>query len=124
MTLGLADRPISPDDNQALAAALRVPGAPVVQFSIGDVTPGAYRLNASVPMFMNSGGAVTGGGGGVSTVSGGSGGGAFTSWSISSGGVTTTSIVNGTPQQPQEVTVTDADVRGVRLVARRPPAPQ
>ena len=94
------------------------------RFSIGDVTPGAYRLNASVPMFMNSGGAVTGGGGGVSTVSGGSGGGAFTSWSISSGGVTTTSIVNGTPQQPQEVTVTDADVRGVRLVARRPPAPQ
>jgi hypothetical protein len=38
--------------------------------------------------------------------------------------VTTTSIVNGTPQQPQEVTVTDADVRGVRLVARRPPTPQ
>ena len=94
------------------------------RFSIGDVTPGAYRLNASVPMFMNSGGAVTGGGVGVSTVSGGSGGGAFTSWSISSGGVTTTSIVNGTPQQPQEVTVTDADVRGVRLVARRPPTPQ
>ena len=30
MTLGLADRPTSPDDNQALAAALRAPGAPVV----------------------------------------------------------------------------------------------
>ena len=92
------------------------------RFSIGDVTPGTYRLNASVPMFMNSGGAATGGGVGVSTVSGGSG--AFTSWSISSGGVTTTSIVNATPQQPQEVTVTDADVRGVRLVAKRPPTPQ
>jgi hypothetical protein len=38
--------------------------------------------------------------------------------------VTTSTTVNGTPQQPQEVIVTDADVRGVRLVARRPPAPQ
>jgi protocatechuate 3,4-dioxygenase beta subunit len=94
------------------------------RFSIGDVAPGAYRLNASVPMVMNPGGAIAGGGVGVSAVSGGSGGGAFTSGSISSGGVTTTSIVNGTPQQPQEVTVTDADVRGVRLVARRPPTPQ
>jgi len=92
------------------------------RFSIGDVTPGAYRLNASVPMIMNSGGA---GGVGFSGVSGGaSGGSTFTSWSISSGGVTTSTTVNGTPQQPQEVTVTDADVRGVRLVARRPPTPQ
>jgi protocatechuate 3,4-dioxygenase beta subunit len=90
------------------------------RFSIGDVTPGAYRLNASVPMMMNSGGAITGGGvGAVSQVSGGSGGGSFTSWSLSSGGVTTTTTVNGTPQQPQEVVVTDADVRGVRVVARR-----
>ena len=89
------------------------------RFSIGDVTPGAYRLNASVPMIMNSGGV------GFSGVSGGaSGGSTFTSWSISSGGVTTSTTVNGTPQQPQEVTVTDADVRGVRLVARRPPTPQ
>ena len=92
------------------------------RFSIGDVTPGTYRLNASVPIFMNSGGAVTGGGVGASTVSSSSG--TFTSWSISSGGVTTTSVVNATPQQPQEVVVTDADVRGVRLVARRPPTPQ
>ena len=91
------------------------------RFSIGDVTPGTYRLNASVPIFMNSGGAVTGGGVGASTVSS---SGAFTSWSISSGGVTTTSVVNATPQQPQEVVVTDADVRGVRLIARRPPTPQ
>jgi len=92
------------------------------RFSIGDVTPGTYRLNASVPVFMNSGGAVTGGGIGASTVSSSSG--TFTSWSISSGGVTTTSVVNATPPQPQEVVVTDADVRGVRLVARRPPTPQ
>src|SRR5262245_36866340 len=85
------------------------------RFSIGDVTPGTYRLNASVPIFMNSGGAVTGGGIGASSVSSGSG--AFTSWSITNGGVTTTSVVNAAPQQPQEVVVTDADVRGVRLVA-------
>jgi hypothetical protein len=92
------------------------------RFSIGDVTPGTYRLNASVPVFTNSGGAVIGGGVGASTVSSSSG--AFTTWSISSGGVTTTSVVNAAPQQPQEVVVTDADVRGVRVVARRPPTPQ
>jgi protocatechuate 3,4-dioxygenase beta subunit len=87
------------------------------RFSIGDVTPGTYRLNASVPMIMNSGGA-TGGGVGVSSS------GSFTSWSVSSGGVTTSSTYNSTLQQPQEVTVTDADVRGVRVVAKRPPTPQ
>jgi protocatechuate 3,4-dioxygenase beta subunit len=87
------------------------------RFSIGDVTPGAYRLNASVPMMMTSGGGI-----GASSVA--TGGGSFTSWSLSSGGVTTTTTVNGTPQQPQEVIVTDADVRGVRVVARRPPTPQ
>ena len=96
------------------------------RFSIGDVAPGAYRLNASVPMIMNPGGAVAGGvgGSGFSAVSGGIGGASFTTWSVSSGGVTTSTTVNGTPQQPQEVTVTDADVRGVRLVATRPPTPQ
>lgn len=94
------------------------------RFSIGDVTAGTYRLNASVPMIMNSRGGIAGGGVGFSEVSAGSSGGSFTSWSVSSGGVTTTSTVNGVPQQPQEVIVTDADVRGVRLVARRPPTPQ
>jgi len=92
------------------------------RFSIGDVTPGTYRLNASV-MVMNSGGGI----GGVSTVSigrGGGGGGSFTSWTVGSGGVTTSSTVNEAPQQPQEVVVADADVKGVRLVARRPPTPQ
>lgn len=94
------------------------------RFSIGDVTPGTYRLNASVPMMMGPGGAVAGGGVGFSTVSAGSGGGSFTSWSVSNGGVTTSRTVNAAPEQPQEVIVTDADVRGVRLVARRPPTPQ
>ena len=87
------------------------------RFSIGDVTPGAYRLHASVPMMVTPGGGI-----GASSVA--IGGGTFTSWSVSSGGVTTSTTANGTPQQPQEVTVTDADVRGVRLVARRPPTPQ
>ena len=91
------------------------------RFSIGDVTPGTYRLNASV-MIMGSGGAIAGGGVGFSQVSAGSGGGSFTSWSVSSGGVTTS--VNATPQQPQELIVTDADIRGVRVVAQRPPTPQ
>jgi len=86
------------------------------RFSIGDVTPGAYRLNASVPMMMPSGGGI-----GASSVA--TGGGSFTSWSISSGGVTTTSTVNATTQ-PQEVIVADADVKGVRVLARRPPTPQ
>jgi protocatechuate 3,4-dioxygenase beta subunit len=86
------------------------------RFSIGDVTPGTYRLNASVPMMMTSGGGI----GASSVVTG--GGSSFSSWSVSSGGVTTT--VNATPQQPQEVVVMDADVRGVRVVARRPPTPQ
>jgi protocatechuate 3,4-dioxygenase beta subunit len=89
------------------------------RFSIGDVTPGTYRLNASVPMMMTSGGGI----GASSVVTG--GGGSFTSWSIASGdGVTTTRTVNTTPPQPQEVVVTDTDVRGVRVVARRPPTPQ
>jgi protocatechuate 3,4-dioxygenase beta subunit len=87
------------------------------RFSIGDVTPGAYRLNASVPMIMTSGGGI-----GASSITG--GGSSFSSWSVSSGGVTMTRTVNATPQQPQEVVVTDADVRGLRVVAQRPPAPQ
>jgi protocatechuate 3,4-dioxygenase beta subunit len=90
------------------------------RFSIGDVTPGTYRLNASVPTFSSPVGA---GGVGFSEVSAGVAGG-ITSWSVSNGGVTTTGTVNATPQQPQEVLVTDADVKGVRVVARRPPTPQ
>jgi len=93
------------------------------RFSIGDVVPGTYRLNASVPMVMNQGGSFGAGGGGFSEVTAGVAG-SFTSWSITNDGVTTTRTVNATPQQPQEVLVTDADVKGVRLVARRPPTPQ
>jgi|RhiMethySRZTD1v2_1073278.scaffolds.fasta_scaffold37014_4 protocatechuate 3,4-dioxygenase beta subunit len=101
------------------------------RFSIGDITPGTYRLNVSVPMIVTSSGGTAGGGGiagggvGFSEVSAGIGGGSFTSWSVSSsGGVTTSRMVNAAPQQPQEVVVADADVKDVRLVARRPPTPQ
>jgi hypothetical protein len=86
------------------------------RFSIGDVTAGTYRVNASVPMIMSSGS------GGVAASGGGTGGGSnFTSWSVSSGGVTTT-VSGGTA--PLEVVVADADVRGVRVVVHRPPPPQ
>jgi hypothetical protein len=96
------------------------------RFSIGDVTPGTYRLNASVPV-MVTGGVI----GGSSVAAGGAGSAStsFTSWSISGGSgggvtTTTTTMVN-TSQQPQEVVVADADVSGLRVVARRPqPPPQ
>ena len=89
------------------------------RFSIGDVTPGTYRVNASVPMI--SGGGIAGGAAGFSTTVG---SGSFTSWSVSAGGATTTRTVNAAPEQPQEVVVADADIKGVRVIARRPPTPQ
>jgi hypothetical protein len=63
---------------------------------IGEVPAGSYRVTASVPM------SVSGSGGGFV--------------SFSSG------IVGGI-ERPIEVVVTDADVKGVRVVIRRP-APQ
>jgi protocatechuate 3,4-dioxygenase beta subunit len=88
------------------------------RFTIGDVVPGTYRVSASVPMMMTSGGSA-----GATSVST-SGGVNSTTWSVTtSNGVTTTMTTNGAPPQPQEVVVADADVRGVRVVARRPPTP-
>jgi protocatechuate 3,4-dioxygenase beta subunit len=64
-------------------------------FSIGDVSAGSYRLNASVPVVWNN----SGSGGGV---------------------VSSTSVVRpGSPQQI-EVVVTDADVSGLQIVIRQP----
>ena len=85
------------------------------RFSIGDVTAGTYRVNASVPMIMSTRS------GGVAASGGVGGGSNFTSWSVSSSGVTTT-VSGGTA--PFEVVVADADVRGVRVVVHRPPPPQ
>lgn len=81
-------------------------------FRIGNVTPGTYRLTASVPVTISSGAGGVGGvsGGVVGGVSGGvtSGGGGFVTFSGSSG-----------PAGTLQVTVGDADVAGVTLVARR-----
>jgi protocatechuate 3,4-dioxygenase beta subunit len=75
-------------------------------FKIGGVVPGAYRLNASVPMtFSSGGGTVTGGvSDGVTSVT---------------GGVVTYSSGSG-PASMVQVTVGDGDVAGVTVVVRKP----
>ncbi|HEY2906956.1 MAG TPA: carboxypeptidase-like regulatory domain-containing protein [Vicinamibacterales bacterium] len=73
------------------------------RFAISNIVAGSYRINASVPVVMNSGGA-TGG------ISGGISGGSFGSVSIS----------GNSSAPPAELVVTDGDVSGVRVVARRP----
>ena len=88
------------------------------RFTIGEVPPGSYRLSASIPIRMN------GAGGGGSFVSFGSGG------TIVSGGAAVGAVSGGVAggatggpggtDQPTDVTVTDADVSGVRVVVRRP----
>jgi hypothetical protein len=89
------------------------------RFQIDDVVPGRYRAHASIlVMYNSSGGATAGVSGGVSA---GASGGAVVSGS--SGAVATWSSndsSSGTMDQPIEVVVTDADVSGVRIVARRP----
>lgn len=72
------------------------------RFDIDDVPAGSYRINASVMMRMSS------------SVGGASSGGSSFSWSSTSG------TGPGTMVQPAEVVVADADVTGVRVVARRP----
>jgi hypothetical protein len=67
------------------------------RFVIGDVAAGTYHLNASLPMRA-------GGGGGV---------GAFSSFSSG------TINGRGSPEQPPEVVVTDADVKDARVTVRR-----
>ena len=71
------------------------------RFEIDDVPAGSYRANASIMM--------------RTTASGGGIGSGSVTWSsaASSGG-------GATPQQPVEIVVADADVTGVRVVARRP----
>jgi hypothetical protein len=72
------------------------------RFDIDGVPAGNYRINASIVMRMTS----SGGGAGS--------GGSSVSWSSTSGSGP------GTMVQPLEVVVADADVTGVRVVARRP----
>ena len=81
------------------------------RFSIADVTPGTYRLHASVPMRMDPPGASAAGGIGAVSVSGGFS--SFSSWSIdSSNGV-------GGGSAPSEIVVSEANVTGVRVTIKR-----
>ena len=84
------------------------------RFTIGEVTPGSYHLSASVPIMV--GGRGSGGGAWVSTDSGG----AFGTFGVAGG---TARAVTGGVERPIDVTVTDADVSGVRVVVRRPDRP-
>jgi hypothetical protein len=85
------------------------------RFVIGEVSPGSYRVSAS--MMMIGGGTSSSIGATVAFpppgASGGSGG--------VSGGVFTFSS-DGPGERPSEVVVADADVENVRVVARRPNA--
>lgn len=63
------------------------------RFTIVDVVPGSYRINASVPMTMTSG---------------------------SGGGLTSFSSSSSPAIPPTEVVVSDANVGGLRVVTRRP----
>jgi hypothetical protein len=67
------------------------------KFVISDVAAGSYRLNASMPPRLGTAGA---------------GGGAF--------GVVTSGLVGGASlEPPNEVVVTDSDVKGARVIVRR-----
>jgi protocatechuate 3,4-dioxygenase beta subunit len=81
------------------------------RFTIGEVPPGTYRLSASIPIMVN------GAGGSGSFVGFGSGG-TIVSGGAAVGGVTSGMV--GGIDPPTEVTVTDANVSGVRVVVRRP----
>jgi protocatechuate 3,4-dioxygenase beta subunit len=71
------------------------------RFAMGDVPPGSYHITAGVPITVSNSGV----GGGIGATS-------YTSVSGS---------IIGAMERPTEIVVADADVRGVRLVVRRPP---
>jgi len=88
------------------------------RFEIDDVTAGAYRAHAMIPVMGNglgagAGAGVTGGiafGGSSSVIAAGSGSGVVVTWSSN----------DATADQSVAVAVTDADVSGIRIVTRRP----
>jgi protocatechuate 3,4-dioxygenase beta subunit len=84
------------------------------RFAIDDAVPGTYRAHASILVSYPSGGATAG-------LTGGASGGAIVSRNSGSS-VTWSSNDSSaaTMDQPIEVVVTDADVSGLRIVARRP----
>ncbi len=79
------------------------------RFVISDVPAGSYRITATIPMTFSSSQGISGG-----VVGGTIGGG------VAGGTITTFSSGGGTRiEQPSEIVVTDADVKGVRVVVRR-----
>ena len=81
------------------------------RFSIADVTPGTYRLHATVPMRMDQPGLNAAGGIGATSVAGGFG--SYTSWSLDSPNG------SGGGSAPSEIVVSDANITGIRLTIKR-----
>jgi len=79
------------------------------RFDIDDVAAGSYRLNGSIPVFMNGGG--RGGFAGRGAVT--TGGYVTSTWSSSTSGGP------GSTDSSVEVAVTDADVKDVRVTVHR-----
>jgi len=77
------------------------------RFDIDEVPAGSYRVNASVMITFNNAGGGSGGGG----------------W-VSGGYVSNSTFPSTAAYQPTEITVVDADVKGVRVPTRRPVARQ
>ena len=84
------------------------------RFTIGDVTPGSYHLSASVPIMLRG----SGGGGSWVSIESGDRTGIVTGGAVVGGGAAGAIVGGG--QRPIDVTITDADVSGVRVVVRRP----
>jgi hypothetical protein len=82
------------------------------RFVVGGVAPGSYRVMASVPM-------VSGGSGGVGAVSGAVTGGVIGGVVGVSGGVAFSSSYGTQPSPSTEITVVDADIKGLRVIVRR-----
>jgi protocatechuate 3,4-dioxygenase beta subunit len=88
-------------------------------FAIGGVAPGAYRLNASVPVTVQNGGTTTSSGGGTVVTWGGTAtAGVRGGVASGAGGLVTYSSSSG-PASSIQVTVGDADVAGVTVVVRQ-----
>jgi len=89
-------------------------------FTFVDIPSASYRVNASIPIQVGNGrgGTVTTSGATVSGTSVTMSSGSFSSWTSSSSG---RGMAAGSTDQGAEVTVSDADVSGVRVVVRRPP---
>ena len=90
-----------PRSGMFMGPAGSVPTQDDGRFVIGEVPSGSYRITATVPMIVSNPG-----------VRGGVSGGTFTTFN---------GRINGGMGQPTEIIIADADVRGVRVVVRRPP---